>query len=75
MPAARRIELGWLAYAVGWIALAVLWSLASALSSGLSPRVTLPFGLPTTQIFFDGTRISPILRRDADHTGVTIRIT
>jgi signal transduction histidine kinase len=40
-----RFNRGWLVYAMAWMALAVLWSLASAMSSGLSPRVTLPYGL------------------------------
>ena len=35
---------GWLAYVLAWAALALLWSVAAALSSGMSPRVTARFG-------------------------------
>src|SRR5262245_39694380 len=39
-----RLARGWAAYALAWVALAVLWSGAAAISSRMSPLVTLGYG-------------------------------
>src|SRR5262245_17136645 len=45
MSPSPRAYRGWLSYAAAWAAAAGLWALAAASSSGMSPLMTLPYGI------------------------------